>query len=270
MAVLIKKLSGPAPYPGMLSAPQCARLQGEVIAVVTETVERRLDFAPAGATERARAAVPAFFALFDERVVRDNEGGSGFNDSLWLYVLARVFAPRAIVESGVHKGHGTWVMRQACPLAAIHCFDIDLSKLLYRDEMAQYFDRDWMKVGLDVPRDAPRLAFFDDHISHARRLREAKARGFELLLFDDNFPAHNLYATGGPPVPTLAMIMDETLEAEDDIVWTRNAKSYSYRCNAEELSAARGLIERYEVLPELSPITRYSPGSGLTVVKLGE
>ena len=270
MAVIIEKLSGPAPYPGMLSAPLRARLQREIIAVVAETVERRLDFAPAGAVERARAAVPDFFALYDQRAVRDNDGGSGFNDSLWLYVVARVFAPQAIVESGVHKGHSTWVLRQACPRAAIHCFDVDLSKLLYHDELAIYFDRDWMEVQLDIPKDATRLAFFDDHISHARRLSEAKARGFDLLLFDDNFPAHNLYATGGPPVPTLAMIMDEKLEVEDDIVWTRNAKTYSYRCDAEEISVARGLIERYEVLPELSPITRYSPGSGLSVVKLGE
>jgi hypothetical protein len=270
MNVSIKKTAGPAPYPGMLSDAQRQRVQTDVARIVRATVQDRLDFAPAGAEARALDAVSAFFSLYEERPVRDNAGGSGFNDSLWLYVLARVFQPRVIVESGVHKGHSTWLFRRACPEAVIHCFDIDLSKLVYRDDKARYFEQDWMDAALDIPDEGSRLVFFDDHISHARRLGEAKGRGFDLALFDDNFPAHHLYATGGPPVPTLAMVMDPDLAPEREIAWTRNGKSYRYLCDRQEILDARALVSRYEVMPELASVTRYSAGSNLSLVKTGE
>ena len=64
------------------------------------------------------------------------------------------------------------------------------------------------------------------------------------------------------------MIMDEDLAPDRDIVWTRNGKTYSYRYAAGDVSGIRELIEFYEVMPELAPITRHSPGSGLSLVKL--
>jgi hypothetical protein len=57
--------------------------------LVTDDIERHLDFALPGAVERAAAAVDDFFALQPDRPVSDNKGGSGFNDSLRTFVVAR-------------------------------------------------------------------------------------------------------------------------------------------------------------------------------------
>jgi len=112
------------------------------------------------------------------------------------------------------------------------------------------------------------LIFFDDHISHVQRLREAHDRGFRCALFDDNFPAHQLYATGGPPVPTLAMLFDSDLQPGTEVCWTRNGKAYSYVYDGADMATARGLVRHMAPLPDLAALSRHSLGSGLTLVQL--
>jgi hypothetical protein len=238
-----------------MGSPELAeRLCAKVRAAVVSAVDRYLDFAPQGAAERAAAAVDEFFALYSDRPVRDNKGGSGFNDSLWIFVVVRCLLPRLIVESGQ---------------AEIHCFDTDLTgQLVYRDPKPLLHECDWMETQLPKADGKTSLAFFDDHISQARRVREAYERGFRHLLFDDNFPVYNLYAVGRPPVPTLDMILDDEFCPGTEVCWTRKGKDYTYTYRQEHVGPARDLIERCHVLPDLSPITRYCTGSGLTVVKL--
>ncbi len=219
------------------------------------------------AAETAYAAVTAFYALYDERPVKDNKGGSGFNDSLWLFVTASVLRTEFIVESGVFKGHSTWLLRQACPGAEIHCFDPELGNLVYRDPEARYHAGDWNETAVAVSG-RPALAFFDDHMDQGRRVLEARERGFRSLLFDDNFPADNLYATGHPPLPSLAMIFDESLPETAELSWVRNGKVYAATLDMTARKRVKPLIEKYSVLPDLAPLTRYSAGSGLTLVKL--
>ena len=256
------------PLPSMISTADGARLRQELGAVIRDAAEGALAFALGGTGAAIDDAVAAFFDVFPDRPVVDNKGGSGFNDSLWLFLMARLLAPRLIVESGTFRGHSAWLFRQACPEAAIHSFDVNPDQLRHRDPATSYHIGDW--AGADLPPiDAgTTLGFFDDHISHAKRMVEAHARGFRLLLFDDNFPAWSLYATGGPPVPTLAMIMDETLAFGRTLSWTRNGKTYAYTYEAAHVGNARSLIADYAVLPDLAPVTRYPPGSGLSVVRL--
>ena len=273
MAIAIKNLQDKTPDPAAprrsLSPQFAARRDESLAAVVCETVHAELADAPDGAEARARAAVLRFQDLYDGRPVRDNAGGSGFNDSLWLFALASALAPEVIVESGVHKGHSTWLFRQACPHAAIYSFDITLKKRVYIDEKTHYFESDWMSAPLPfVAPPARHLIFFDDHISHGQRLREAHARGFRCALFDDNFAAHHLYATGGPPVPTLAMLFDSDLEPGTEVRWTRNGKAYSYRFDGADRASATSLVRRMATLPDLAPLTRHSLGSGLTLLQL--
>jgi len=271
MPVVIRNLHSTTPDESakrsVLTPPLADRVRRRLVEAVTEGVGRMAAFATAGALDRALGAVEEFPDLYETRPVRDNSGGSGFNDSLWLFVLGRVLAPSWIVESGVHKGHSTWILRQACPRAPIFSFDITLKNLRYRDERAEYFDSDWshwtLPEGLDP---AQALIFFDDHIDQARRLKEAANRGFTTALFDDNFPAEHLHATGGPPVPTLAMVLDADLAGLTEIEWTRGGKIYRYAVDHEALDEARALIAHYEIMPDLAQITRFPLGSGLTVV----
>ncbi len=259
---------GPPELPHMITAHLSRRLVEAVADTVRQSTAELLDYLPSGAVERAGAAVSEFFELFPRRPVKDNKGGSGFNDGLWIFAFARALGPEVIVESGVHKGHSTWLLRQACPDAEIHSFDVDLSHLVYRDPNGSLNGCDWTEAALPHLDGRTGLVFFDDHVDQARRLREAADRGFRHLLFDDNLPAYNLYATGRPPVPTLEMIRDGGLEPDTEIRWSRNGKTYRYIYREADVRGVGSLIEHYTVLPDLSYLTRHSRGSGLTAVKL--
>lgn len=216
---------------------------------------------------RLERLIAEFLALFAARPVRDNAGGAGFNSSLCLFLTARLLQPQAILDSGTFQGHSAWLFRRACPGAAVHSFDIEHDNLLHREPDVRYHLADWSTVELPDVQPARALACFDDHVSHARRLREAHARGFRLLILDDNLPAHALHATGDPPAPTLAMLFDERLKAGDEIAWVRRGRSHRLRLAAEDL-AARELVERWAPFPDLGPVSRYSPNPGLTLVRL--
>ncbi len=258
----------PRELPHMITGDLSRRLIEALADNVRQSTAELLEYLPSGAAERAGNAVSEFFEVFAQRPVKDNKGGSGFNDGLWIFAFARALDPEVIVESGVHKGHSTWLLRQACPDAEIHSFDVDLSHLVYRDPKGNLEGRDWTEAALPSLEGRTGLAFFDDHVDQARRLREAYERGFRHLLFDDNLPAFNLYATGRPPVPTLEMIMDGGLEPDTEIRWSRNGKTYRYVYREADVRGVRRMIDHYTVLPDLSYLTRQSRGSGLTVVKL--
>lgn len=210
-----------------------------------------------------------FFSVYCERPIADNRGGSGLNDSLWLYLVVRTISPSLIVESGTWRGHSAWLFRRACPNAEIHSFDLEVPAGGRHEEPdVSYRLQDWTESNLSLAPGARGLIFFDDHVSHARRLWEAAERGFRLALLDDNFPAHHLHATGAPPVPTLAMLTDPALSDGDVIEWQRNGKHYRYRDTAERRLAVLRRIESQATLPELAPVTRHPAGSGLTLVQL--
>ncbi len=217
----------------------------------------------------------AFLPLYADRPMPTNKGGSGLNDSLWLWMLARSLAPEVIVESGTWRGHSAWLFRQACPDATIATFDLEVpSGGRHEEPSVTYSLQDWSESGLTLPRGLEGLVFFDDHVSQARRLREAAERGFRLALFDDNFPAHQLHATGAPPVPTLAMLADPALSSGGAIEWQRNGKRYRYRDQPADSpdgsGAVLGLIEAQVTLPELAAVTRHPPGSGMTLVRISQ
>ena len=248
----------------VLSPARAARLRARVAAVVAGFWR---DAAPE-VEPAAAAAVDAFFALYPDRPIADNSGGSGFNDSLWLFTTARLLAPAIIVESGVYKGQSSWFLRQAAPDAALHSVDIDLSQCGWRDAAIAYHEGDWSALSLRAPARGAALCFFDDHVSQARRIREAHARGFRTLLFGDDVATETLYATGRPPLPTVSMILDDSLAEGERIEWLRGGVAHHYVVDAAEIASARRLIRRASPMPDLAPITRYRPQSGLTLVTL--
>ena len=274
MTVTIKNLSDNAPDPNaareIATDFLAARTTKRLKKAVSETLEQFEAHLLPGAKERALQALYDFPSIYENRLVRDNGGGSGFNDSLWLFIMARAIMPQSVIESGVHKGHSTWIFRQACPEARIFSFDITFENRIYHDENAHYFEHDWSDWSCpeDLNPDKT-LVFFDDHISHAKRLIQAAHRSFSTVLLDDNFAAEHLYATGGPPLPTLEMIFDDRLLEIDEISWHRNAKSYSYPIEKEDILEARKLIEGAWILPELAEITRHALGSRLSFAKIG-
>lgn len=212
--------------------------------------------------------VREFFDLYSNRPIRDNSGGTKFNDSLWLYLITRLIEPGLIIESGTHKGHSAWLLRQASPNADMHCFDISHDPLIHREPDVHYYEMDWSEFDFGTISTNDGLCYFDDHTNQARRTREAYDRGFRTLIFDDNRSATTLYGTGTPPVPTIDMLYDESLQDGEKIEWERNGKQYHYIFQYEDTFGAKELIQQSATTPDLAQVTRYNPQSGMTIVKL--
>jgi hypothetical protein len=252
---------------GLLSPRLQARLEREL----NDAMAAGLTAAgamPAEGTAALAAWIAEFFRLYPDRPIADTSGGSGFNDALWLFVAARALAPEAIVESGTHRGFSAWVLHRACPQAPIRSFDVDTSRVAWSDPQLSVTQGDWADHVAPDPANARALAFFDDHINHGLRVAQAHARGFRWLLLDDNFRATQVHATGGPPLPSLAMLFDPELAEGEEIAWTRNGKDYRWTYTRAAEHGARDLIAGYHPLPELAGITRFASGSGLSLVRL--
>ncbi len=120
---------------------------------------------------------------------------------------------------------------------------------------------------MSLPRLDPDRAvgFFDDHISQARRVLEARERGLTRLVFDDDAAAHRLHAHGGPAFPTIAMLTAP--RSGEPVRWRRNGREFVYRPDDPEAKAARAAIAATHAFDDLHAATGYSP-TRLTWVRL--
>ena len=264
----LRKKRDEAEFASRMTSPKQMAAARDLAAAMAREFLGRTAFLPQPEFSALRDLAAEFFALYPERPVQDNDGGIKFGDSFWLFLLARLTAPSFIVESGSHKGHSSWLLRQACPDAALTCFDVSFRNLIWRDGTATYHEHDWMESEVTAPAGETALIYFDDHISHAQRIFEAHARGFRTLLFDDDFAAHQLHATGHPPAPTLAMMFDESLRDGERISWLRHGEEGAFTFDAVKAEAARALVAHYAKTPDLGPHLRIRPQSGIAAVRL--
>jgi hypothetical protein len=228
---------------------------------------RASDTIPSHTNTPSLDIITDFFRIYTSRKHTDNTHGSGFHNSFWLYYLARVLDPELIVESGVWKGHSSWLMSKACPNANLYGFDICLDKLAYPDLNAQMFERDWQSFSFPSFDPERALIFFDCHINHAQRLIEAKSKGFKHLLFDDNPPTHKIFSHV-PGIPTAAMLNSGDGLDKTEISWVWNGKSYTAPINPEQAHQAKALIKNHVILPDVGGPTRYSGFAFLTYVQI--
>ncbi len=87
-----------------------------------------------------------FIDVHAKRPILDNQYGMKAPHLFWTWYIFKTLQPKFIIESGIYKGLGTWIMRQACPEAKMFCIDIDLSHREYIDENAVYFDTDFNNI----------------------------------------------------------------------------------------------------------------------------
>ena len=57
-------------------------------------------------------------------------------------VRPKAIESKLVIESGVWKGLGTWIIEQAVPDAKIISIDVTYQHLQYKSEKAQYLERD--------------------------------------------------------------------------------------------------------------------------------
>lgn len=127
-----------------------------------------------------------------------NSGGNGLFHSFGIWFILTQLNPKLIVESGVHMGQTSWLMRQACPDAKIVRIDptargwedseVDAT-LSYNKRGATFTDFNSIKWADLFSREerANGVILFDDHIDHLVRMQQAQAHGFGHLIYDDNY-----------------------------------------------------------------------------------
>lgn len=139
--------------------------------------------------EDAKGCIDEFLDLYEKRPIKDNTGGMLSPHLFWAWHVAKKMQPKNIIESGVFKGQGTWLFRQACPKAKIYSIDPILEQRVYIDENVTYFTQDFSTINWNEILDPKEtLCFFDDHQDAYVRLTQLKWMGFEYAMFEDNYP----------------------------------------------------------------------------------
>lgn len=228
---------------------------------------RNKQYLPSISNASSLSIVDDFFNVYSNRNLTENTHGSGFHNAFWLYYIARVLDPELVVESGVWKGHTSWLFTQACPQANQYGFDINLEHLEFHDLPAQIFEQDWGTFQFPEFNPDRAVIFFDCHINHAQRILEAKSKGFKHLLFDDNPPVHKIFSHV-PGIPTAAMLAAGEGIDSTEISWVWNGAEYSEPIDPEEARQAKDLIIVHYTLPDVGGLTRYGGFTFLTYVQL--
>lgn len=122
-----------------------------------------------------------------------NKGGMGAPDMCSLYTLLRRIKPAVVIESGVHKGVGTLMIRKAIgPEGLILCLDprdvphVDPNpRTVYLTGKSRFVDFGKLQTRGYDPEHT--LLLIDDHCDQEARLKQAKAKGLKHVLFNDNY-----------------------------------------------------------------------------------
>lgn len=138
--------------------------------------------------DEMRQALPLFAILYESRPIRDNQGGMRAPHMFALWFFLRHFQPESIIESGVWKGQGTWLIEQACPKARIFSIDPALENRRYISRRGRYFKKDFARLRWHELNPEKTLVFFDDHQNALERIRQCRRLGFRRMIFEDNYP----------------------------------------------------------------------------------
>lgn len=138
--------------------------------------------------EDVKLLTDEFIDIYNKRPVYNNNGGMNSAHLFWTWYALKKLKPKYIIESGVFKGNGTWLMEKACPDANIFSIDIDLSQRVYISEKVTYFTKDFNLIDWSGLNPEDTLCFFDDHQNAYMRLQQMKWMGFKKAMFEDNYP----------------------------------------------------------------------------------
>jgi hypothetical protein len=133
-----------------------------------------------------------FKSLYEKRPIKDNSGGMKSPHMFGLFLWLRENKPDLIVESGIWKGQGTWLIKEVCPNSKVISIDINMSNLLYKNEDVNYYDKDIETLDLkNIVSNFKKekvLVFFDDHQDFNKRLDFLIESGIKHVIYEDNYP----------------------------------------------------------------------------------
>jgi hypothetical protein len=128
-----------------------------------------------------------FLEIYLSRPIQDNLGGMGFNHSFALWKMLGVLKPNLVVESGIWKGHSTWLIQKTLPNAKIISFDTNLALRHYVSPAVTYSEGDFQFYDWSNEDLENSVIFFDDHQNSYSRILLSYFFGFRKLIFEDNY-----------------------------------------------------------------------------------
>lgn len=137
----------------------------------------------------AMTALREFAEVYESRPLRSNFGGMGFNHSFATWFMLKTLQPQVVVESGVWRGHSTWLIENAVPQARLYCFDPRPDRRSYTSDRAVYVTADFSRFDWSKVDTQHAVVFCDDHQNSYERLKAGAWFGFRHYIFEDNFPS---------------------------------------------------------------------------------
>jgi hypothetical protein len=113
------------------------------------------------------------------------------------YCLLKELNPKLIIESGVWKGQGTWLMENTCPEAQIISIDPNPNFRIYTSQNVHYTTEDIITIDWTQFFEKNNyesddiLVFLDDHQNVLDRLRFLYSNtNIKHILYEDNYPSN--------------------------------------------------------------------------------
>jgi len=204
-------------------------------------------------------SIERYEEIFRHSKIRDSNGGFGFNNGLFFYVLISHFQPKKILESGVWRGYSTFLIDEATSVdSKIISFDINLGKREFISKKASYFESDLSLVST-VNFSKIDFALFDDHVSIYDRLKFSLKNEIEIVIVDDDLGVSQVHSDPWPPIPTASMIYNyEKIPKKFD--WICNGNLANADINGLEVDDIRKNYN-YIPFPQLGEFTGYQDTS---------
>ncbi len=172
-------------------------------------------------------SIERYEEIFRHSKIRDLNGGLGFNNGLFFYVLISHFQPKKILESGVWKGYSTFLIDEATSMdSEIFSFDINLDKREFISKKASYFESD-LSLESEVNFSKIDFALFDDHVSIYDRLKFCLKNEIKIVVVDDDLSVSQIHSDPWPPIPTASMVFN----------YDKIPKKFDWLCNGMSANA---------------------------------
>ena len=145
--------------------------------------------------KKIKEYLPEFLDLYFQKEYESNDGGMKFPQLFGMYCFLKEVNPSLVIESGIWKGLGTWMIEKALPKVDIISFDINLSYRNYISENVTYIENDvsnmdWNSFFGEYPEKSfdNTLLFFDDHVDFSSRLEFLEKVNVKHIIYEDNYP----------------------------------------------------------------------------------
>lgn len=136
-----------------------------------------------------------FISLYKTKPINDNTGGMKFPHMFATFCLLKELNPKLVIESGVWKGQGTWLIEKTCPQAQIISIDPNPGVRVYTSKNSYYTTEDitsidWKQYMINNQyKTDDVLVFLDDHQNSLDRLRFLFDKtNIKHIINEDNYP----------------------------------------------------------------------------------